>query len=610
MAQPADTISVVIPRGRSAPAAHDPAEADRTPTISIVLIGHPGSDTASALDHLNLVTSGHATEVIVVEPPRSSSVGELSWARGSLLTVPTDEGLDPAIALNAGVEHASAATIVVLDMDARPEPGCLDTLLDVLGTSGSAVVGTTPAGGSTAGLIVFSDASVSPGPVIEPGPTVEVDAVGAECFAVRAGTWRAHRGLDGRYSLPGLALVDFCFRVRSAGSAVLAATGARVTALPSAPSPAGDELRFRTQWAQVLSNHEPPPGPWGPIPDDTDRRSRPVGLSPRVRRPGPRDTATALVIGPSADTSGPAADRAGRVHRLLADVGWQPFDPSGRTTPDVVWLVSEAAVRAQAVASRRLWPKALVVADVVAVESAHAERLATLSGQPPGPDIAAIQARERLWYGTVDVVVTPTSADQAALSDLVTNAPIELLGDVVDPAMPGSPSDREGVLWWADFTQDHNVDAAHWLCREILPRSQSGRHRTPAFLAGPGCNSALRSLVGNGVTITDGDDVDSLTARARMVVCPLRHGSGAAVRAGLGTASGLPLVGTSLGVDAAGLTPGVGAWVADDADGFARAIVELHRDDDRWSAMAHAARDELLRRRTAVTSTLLELLRR
>jgi hypothetical protein len=132
----------------------------------------------------------------------------------------------------------------------------------------------------------------------------------------------------------------------------------------------------------------------------------------------------------------------------------------------------------------------------------------------------------------------------------------------------------------------------------------------PALLAGPGASASLTSLVGRGVTLTDGDQIAATASRARLVACPLRHGSGAAVRAALGAAAGLALVGTSLGVDAAGLTPGVGAWAADDADGLARAIIDLHRDDEAWAAMSHSAQEQLARRRPAATSILLQLLRR
>jgi len=276
----------------------------------------------------------------------------------------------------------------------------------------------------------------------------------------------------------------------------------------------------------------------------------------------------------------------------------------------VVWLVAEAAVEDHGVAAHNLWPDTLVVADALWVESARVERLAALSGQPLPATFEGIHQRERLWFGLADVVVAPTSADQAALSDVLGDVPVELLQDPLTAGPPIEPADREGVLWWADFTQDHNIDAAHWLCREVLPRSQSGRRPTPAFLAGPGCSATLTSLAGHGVTITEGDNVEALLARARVAACPLRHGSGAALRAGRATAAGLTLVGTSLGVDAAGFTPGVGAWAADDADGLARAIAELHRDHEAWRAMSHAAQDQVGRRRTAITSSLLQLLRR
>lgn len=588
----------------------------RTPTVTLVMTARPGQDVNAALGHLARVTAGHTVELVLVEQaPDVLSGAEMPWELGAALAVPAEGTLDPVIALNVGVEHATAETVVILDLGSRPEPGWLDALLAPLASGAPVVAGAAPATPGTAGLIVFSDATVAPGPVTDPGPTVEVDAVDGSCIAVRTAAWRAHGGMDGRYSLPGLAMVDLCFRLRATGYSVVVATGARIGALDApGTSTDRDRLRFRDQWAHVLVAHEPSPAAGGVLPPDADRRARPVGSPPRRRRTTPRNGTTVLVVGPARGAGpggdGATIDRAQRIHTLFGDVGCDRFDPSAGRPPDLVWLVSEETVRAQIVAARRLWPYALLVADVVAVDSARAERLASLLGRPPGAEVDGLRARERLWYRLADVIVTSTSADRSALAALLPDSVIELLPDPVVPGPSVSPHDREGVLWWADFTQDHNIDAAHWLCREVLPRAQTGRRVIPAILAGPGASASLTPLVGRGVTITDGDQIAATASRARLVACPLRHGSGAAVRAALGAAAGLALVGTSLGVDAAGLTPGVGAWAADDADGLARAIIDLHRDDEAWAAMSHSAQEQLARRRPAATSILLQLLRR
>lgn len=587
----------------------------RIPTVAIVMTAGSRVDLHGTLDHLARVSAGRVIEVVVVEERPDVVAGlDVRWALGPVLTVPAEGALDPVIAVNVGVEHATADTVVVLDIDARPEPGWLDGLLAPLNGNAAVVVGATPVSPRTAGLVVFSDASIASGPLPEPVPMVEVDAIDGRCLAMRTAAWHSHRGLDARYSLPGLAVVDLCFRLRAAGFSVLAATTARVVGPTVGQPPERDRLRFREQWAGVLVGHEPSPDAGGEMPLDADRRTRPVGAPTRRRRAAPHTGTSVLVLGPmptpGAVGGGASADRAQRIYNLFGDVGCDMFDTASGKAPDLVWLVSEPTVRAQIVAARRLWPEALLVADAVAVESARAERLCGLLGRPPGPETDMVRRREQLWYRLADVLVASTSADRRALAALVPDAIVELLPDPVSSGPPIFPSDREGVLWWADFTEDHNIDAAHWLCREVLPRAQTGRRVTPAFLAGPGTATSLTSLVGRGVTLTEGDEVSALAARARLVACPLRHGSGAAVRAALGAAAGLALVGTSLGVDAAGLTPGVGAWAADDADGLARAIIDLHRDDNAWSAMSHAAQDQLSRRRPAATALLLQLLRR
>ncbi|GAC1528336.1 MAG: hypothetical protein NVS3B12_00140 [Acidimicrobiales bacterium] len=584
-----------------------------------------GDDVKASLDHL-LGSTGGATgiDVVVVEIDHGAAAGA-ALVTSDILVLPTEAPIDPVIAVNVGVEHAAGDIIVLITPDARPREGWLPSVRAALAEQGTGAVSPLTkraAGGSsdvfiaaggtdppaTAGLLVFADATTAEIPTMATSPTVEVDALGVGCVALSMATWQAHHGLDGRYSLPGLAFADLCFRLRGAGARIVVATSAVVDRAPRDPAPERDRVRFAEQWADVLAAHESVPASGGRAPSDADRRVRPVGTATsRVRPAGMRSDAV-LVLSPTGEPSLATSERASRVGRLMADVGHPLCDDAAGLRPGVVWLLSEDGVAEHIIAARRTWPDAMIVADAIVVDSERVARLSALSGAMDFVDTEQARSRERLWYRLADVIVASTRADQAALADLLPDSPVIILDDEVTVGPPVRPEDRDGILWWADFSQPHNVDAAHWLCREVLPRVQWGRRKAGVVLAGPQAATSLRTLRGNGVTIADGDDLAGLLPRVRVAACPLRCGSGATSRTAAAAGAGIPVVATSLGADAAGLRPGSTALVADDADGLARAILECHRDDELWTRLSGSAQAELGLRTSTTRQALGRLL--
>ena len=77
---------------------------------------------------------------------------------------------------------------------------------------------------------------------------------------------------------------------------------------------------------------------------------------------------------------------------------------------------------------------------------------------------------------------------------------------------------------------------------------------------------------------------------ARVVAVPLRVGTGTRLKALEAMAAGRPVVGTAVGLEGIGIEDRVHARVADSAEQFAGAVVEMLRDDATAGALASAAR--------------------
>lgn len=606
-------------------------------TVSVVVtVGLEDPEPGPTFDAL-ASSGGSGLEIVAVE--RSpGALAATSAPRVSVL-VPASGSMGRVLALNVGVDAAGGEAIVVLAAGLRPLAGWLDPLVSALEEPHVALAGGVildAAGRVVDGArIVWSDATQWVAPVA-PGAAVDVDAVSGDCFAVRADAWRPHHGFDAAYGHVGAAGVDLCFRLRSAGRRVVLVPRSRAVAPPGddhnqggQPDAELDRRRLLRRWGPVLRDHEPPPAATGLPPwPDPDRAGRVAGLAHpsagktphrsadpgRPRRP-PEQVALlmappATVADADADDPGPVAV-ATRCQGLttawaaagVVATGGQRVRDWGGPTPDIVWLVSGGAMRRHLVDARRAWPDAVVVVDPVVVPSLQAQQLAALgAGGDLAREGAQAETRERWWLGRADLAIASAPADAGALASLLAPVPVEIVLDPIDVELAAAPEDgrgqgraRDGVLWWGDFTLASHVDAAHWLCREVLPRVQWTRPGATVTLFGDDAPGAVRALAGRGVMVRSASamPVSRLLASIRVAACPMRYGSGAALGSLRAVGGGLPLVATSVGLGATGLLPGVEALVADDADAFARAVIRVLGDDESWHRLSAAGQSRV-----------------
>jgi glycosyltransferase involved in cell wall biosynthesis len=141
------------------------------------------------------------------------------------------------------------------------------------------------------------------------------------------------------------------------------------------------------------------------------------------------------------------------------------------------------------------------------------------------------------------------------------------------------PADDVVLLLQGQFGYFPNEDAARWVTSTVMPRVWS---RLPdATLRLVGAHPPwLREVVTDGRVVLTGfvPDIRDELSRASMIVCPIRFGGGTRVKLIEALAHRVPIATTTIGAAGLGLVHGVHALVADDADAFADAVVDLARD--------------------------------
>jgi glycosyltransferase involved in cell wall biosynthesis len=196
---------------------------------------------------------------------------------------------------------------------------------------------------------------------------------------------------------------------------------------------------------------------------------------------------------------------------------------------------------------------------------------------------------ERRLADGYDLTAVVSKEDAAALGGRSLVVPNGVDLDKFTPSeLPAAPR----LLFTGSWNWSPNVDAARWLCTDILPLVRAEVPDATVTLVGRSPDHAMHELV-RSEGVEGHFDVPSVVPflqAARVAVVPVRVGSGTRLKALEAMAAGRPLVGTPIGLEGLGLSDGRTAAIADDPGALATHIIRLCRDDQQALHLAGAAR--------------------
>ncbi len=613
-----------------------------SPLVSIVVCFFDAIEiTARCIDRIRKNTPGEKYELILVDDgsgdPGAEGLGDLPGLR----LIRSEHNLGFTRAANLGARHAVGDYLVFLNNDTEVEPGWLEALLDAVqsgpdvGAVGAMLV--SPDGLlQEAGGLIWSDATgVNYGRGRNPhdpeyGFRREVDYCSGACLLVGRQLFEAAGGFDECFAPGFYEDSDLCFTLRSTGHVVLYEPEARVIHLEGATFGTEDasgastrhfksgqhinRLVFQAKWAEELLHHYPPGTAAG-------MRGGRVPDRPRV-------LVSDLDLFPPDQSSG--GQRMAWILRLLHEMGCEvtffPFDrierqpysgwlrragievyctgadmatmAAGRNGLYDLVILSRPTVSAlQRNAVRLHFPHAVVVYDAVDLHFLREERHQALDPPEEGTKLTehAIRRARRHEIDEIraaDVVSTVTNAERDIVQSLVPGLDAIVLPNIHAVRTTPTPDigSRADLVFIGGYRHLPNVDAVHWFSSEILPLV---RHHEPArfFALGSDPPPEVEALASDTIAVPGYlNDVSGYFDRARVFVAPLRYGAGMKGKIGMAMAMGLPVVTTSIGAEGMGLVDGTHALVADDAEGFAEAVVRLYRDDGLWETLSVEAR--------------------
>jgi GT2 family glycosyltransferase/glycosyltransferase involved in cell wall biosynthesis len=168
---------------------------------------------------------------------------------------------------------------------------------------------------------------------------------------------------------------------------------------------------------------------------------------------------------------------------------------------------------------------------------------------------------------------------------------------------------RSGLVFIGSYNHPPNIDAVKWLCLEIMPLVWASRPDITVNLLGSNLKDEVKELASDKVIVTGYvPEVEPYFQKSRIFVAPLRFGAGMKGKIGQSLSLGLPTITTKIGAEGMGLIDHQDVLIADTAEEFAQAVIELYDHRELWQKLADNSLETIKRYQPATVQTNLQVL--
>lgn len=205
-----------------------------------------------------------------------------------------------------------------------------------------------------------------------------------------------------------------------------------------------------------------------------------------------------------------------------------------------------------------------------------------------------LEQKELAAAQLADVTITVTEAERSVLLSKGVSQ-VQVVPNVHEqPAQRSRYGSSKGLLFIGGYRHAPNVDAAKWLCEEIMPHVWSELPDLTLTLLGDAPPPEVCELACERVRVPGYvADVEPYFLGSNVFVAPLRYGAGMKGKVGHAMAYGLPSVLTNVAIEGFDVSHEHDCLIANDASSIAQAIVRLYRDKLLWARVSRHARAAL-----------------
>jgi GT2 family glycosyltransferase/glycosyltransferase involved in cell wall biosynthesis len=601
-------------------------------------------------------TCAHLSIEVIVIDDCSTEPASVALAPVSGITViRNDSNLGFLKNCNKAAAMARGEYVLILNNDVIVTPGWLDAMLatfsqsDNVGMVGAKLI--YPDGKlQEAGGIVWRDGSAwnwgrnQDASRPEYNYLREVDYCSGACLLLKRADWEALGGFDERYAPAYYEDTDLAFRVREAGKRVYYQPAAVVVHFEGQSS--GTDLTqgikkhqvinqqtFMQRWRDVLAKHRIN-GVMPRLERDRYAKRRVMVVDACMLTPDQDSGSLRMfeMLGVMARMDAKVTFLAdnlefkepyvSQIQALGVEVVYHPVESNvtrfleRHAAENEVIILSRATVAVKHIDTvKRVAPRAKVLFDTVDLHFLRQEREAELAGST-SQRLAALNMKEQelsiMHKSDATIVVSPV--EQKLLADLAPTIRVSIVSNIhVNMPTPKQFADRRGAIFIGGFRHPPNLDAITWYAENVLPILRRERVGITTTVIGSNAPSSLQKFAAEDFVIAGFvSDVAPFYNDAKMSISPLRYGAGVKGKVNISMQYGVPVVATSPSVEGMYLKHGVDVLSADDAEGFAQAMILANNDQTLWEqlrANGLANIDVHFSRRTAgaTLATLLEI---
>jgi glycosyltransferase involved in cell wall biosynthesis len=248
-----------------------------------------------------------------------------------------------------------------------------------------------------------------------------------------------------------------------------------------------------------------------------------------------------------------------------------------------------------------------IVLDAHNVEFEIIRRYAETLGASPLRLIAELEWRrleryERRWYPACRLIFAVSEVDGRTIREFAGDQ-VPVIGVPISVDAHAVPHDRRAVndpelLFVGGLHWPPNADAVSYFLADIFPAVQEAVPQARVTVVGKGAEALARRFGQNpGVRFAGHvEDVEQFFRSSRVMVVPIRSGSGMRVKILDALARQVPTVTTSIGCEGIEVVPGTHILVGDTPREFAGQVTRLLTDGELPRRLGAAGRDLVLKR--------------
>ena len=253
-------------------------------------------------------------------------------------------------------------------------------------------------------------------------------------------------------------------------------------------------------------------------------------------------------------------------------------------------LLSRCDFARKHIADTRLYaPRSRIIFDTVDLHFVRTEREAQITSDSETREKA--RQKEQLEYDLIDQADETwvvSNVEQKLLREARPHKSVEIVSTIAE--VPGSKTPfalRRDCLFIGGFQHTPNIDAVLFFVQKIYPLVSEHLPDAKFYIIGDKAPPEIVALATERIVIAGWQrDIRPFFDSAKLSVAPLRFGAGVKGKINQSMGFGVPVVATTLAIEGMPLINRRDILVADEAEDFAHALIELYESEGLWNNLS------------------------